>query len=169
MTPSVTFTMVEYVKKISLFAKKIRAASLAAATSDFYQNATISNFSIFFYIILKLVSSSTSVVSFNAIAFVIRCWMGFLFNPHPTDINWKYPHFEKDKKWTYKNIVREHEKLNLHNIVTANWHMTPSLWHLFQATWNKLRAFSQIKHGITRMFAGLSTIKISTILTGKIQ
>ena len=66
--------------------------------------------------------------------------MGFLFFPHSTDFNWKYPHFEKDKSWIYKNMVREQGNSNLRYIVTANWYMTPLLWHLMQTTWNKLKS-----------------------------
>ena len=29
---------------------------------------------------------------------------------------------------------------NLRYIVTANWYMTPLLWHLMQTTWNKLKS-----------------------------
>ena len=69
VTIEITFTLAENVKKIRLLTKKVCAAVSATAAS------------------LKLVSISTSAVSFNAMAYVIRCVMGFLFFPHSTDSN----------------------------------------------------------------------------------
>ena len=44
VTMEITFIMVENVKKISLFTKKVCAVGSATAPSDFYQNVTICEF-----------------------------------------------------------------------------------------------------------------------------
>ena len=157
VTIEISFTLVENVKKISLFTKKNVQFFLRKQQVTFTKMLLSVSFRINFYISLKLVSISTSVISFNAKTYVIRCVMGFLFFPHSTNSNWKYPLFERDKSLTYKNVVGEHVKLNLFDTGTANWCMTSRLWHLLQTTWNMLKmslitAFSHIKQGIIHIW-----------------
>ena len=93
ITLEIAFILVENVKKISLFAKN-------AAVGCYRTKKLLSaNFSIIFYMIWKLVSNSSNVVNINAIAFIIKYKMWFLFFTRPTDFNWKYLHFERDKNY----------------------------------------------------------------------
>ena len=161
ITLEIAFILVENVKKISLFAKN-------AAVGCYRTKKLLSaNFSIIFYMIWKLVSNSSNVVNINAIAFIIKYKMWFLFFTRPTDFNWKYLHFERDKSYTYEKIVGNMWN-STYNTITANWLMTWSIWYLLQTTWNMLkmtltRPFSHTKHEITQIFPGLPTIKILKI------
>ena len=143
VTIEITFTLVENVKKINLCTKKNVQFSLRKQQVTFTNMLLSVSFRINFYISLKLVSISTSVVSTSV--------------PHSTNSNLKYPLFERDKSLTYKNVVGEHVKLYLFDTGTANWCMTSWLWHLLQTTWNMLKmslitAFSHIKQGIIHIW-----------------
>ena len=87
VTIEISFTLVENVKKISLFTKKNVQFFLRKQQVTFTKMLLSVSFRINFYISLKLVSISTSVISFNAKTYVIRCVMGFLFFPHSTNSN----------------------------------------------------------------------------------
>lgn len=106
VTIEITFTLVENVKKINLCTKKNVQFSLRKQQVTFTNMLLSVSFRINFYISLKLVSISTSVVSTSV--------------PHSTNSNLKYPLFERDKSLTYKNVVGEHVKLYLFDTGTAN-------------------------------------------------
>ena len=106
VTIEITFTLVENVKKINLCTKKNVQFFLRKQQVTFTKMLLSVSFRINFYISLKLVSISTSVVSTSV--------------PHSTNSNLKYPLLERDKSLTYKNVVGEHVKLNLFDTGTAN-------------------------------------------------
>ena len=99
VTLEIAFILVGNLKKTSLFAKKVCLVGSATAAGGCYRTKRLlsENFSIIFYMIWKLVSNST--VKINAIAFVIKYKIWHLFFTRPTDFNWKYLHFERDKNY----------------------------------------------------------------------